>query len=204
MLNSEHLYTEKDLIRLINDEFGKNVLNRPMLAYMRDIRKLIPKPIRIHMRKRRGGAFSYYREDTLQLLRLIFKEKIHQGKNLKQIQIDLKDVIDQAVFNADLYREQIQASQQKLGQTMEQILQTMMAPSLEILKNFKVDTPNMMENIYIDQLEDTLKALRGKDDKEIDEALNSLTVMTRQIQKWRFKQKIAKEKEGKQEEVNSP
>lgn len=194
MLPKEKLYTEKELIQFINDEFGENALNRPMLAYMRDIRHLIPKPIRTHLSpNRHGGAYSHYTEDTLNLLKLIFTEKIKAGKNLKEIEVEHHDVIEQAVFNTEAYKENIKKSEDDIANTMKRAYESV-KPFFEAMNKLKDNVPSIIKNAYIDQLEKTLKAFKDNNDKEIDEALNSLSVMTQHLQKWRLKRRIATQK----------
>lgn len=186
MLKPEIKYTEKELIAKINDQFGANTLNRSMLAYMRDIRKLIPKPLRIHLGKKRGGAYSFYREETLELLKLIFKEKIHNEKNLKEIQSEFQYEIDHAFHSTESYREQINAASRNLEVILEQFAKKM-SPALESFRKFQLNAPAILRKAFIDQLRETIVALEGQDEEKIDQAIEDLQAVTNVVKKHRLK-----------------
>jgi hypothetical protein len=96
-IGNEEFLTRDELIKAINDEFGSKVINDSMLKYMRDVRGLLPKPIRIKSGKGKGGANSYYTKSAYEILLSIMEEKIENKKTLKDIEVELRKDIDLAV-----------------------------------------------------------------------------------------------------------
>ena len=196
MIKPEIKFTEKELIAKINGEFGANALNRSMLAYMRDIRKLIPKPIRLHTGQGRGGAYSYYMEETFNLLKLIFKEKIHNGKNLKEIKAEFQNDIDLAYYRRAEYEKEMNHSMEEFQKSMEKFNKQMTA-MFEPFRN--IDSNKFIRNTFISQLKETINALEEGDDDKIDQSIEKLQRVTGRVKQLRLKAKKWKAaKQGKE------
>ena len=102
--NGQTLYGESELIKRVNKAARKSVLNRSMLAYLRDIRKLLPKPIRIKVKNGRGGAHSFYLEETVRELERMMTEYVGEGKTLKDMEPRYAERIQQLKNKTEEFR----------------------------------------------------------------------------------------------------
>ena len=163
---------------------------------MRDIRKLIPKPIRLHTGQGRGGAYSYYMEETFNLLKLIFKEKIHNGKNLKEIKAEFQNDIDLAYYRRAEYEKEMNHSMEEFQKSMEKFNKQMTA-MFEPFRN--IDSNKFIRNTFISQLKETINALEEGDDDKIDQSIEKLQRVTGRVKQLRLKAKKWKAaKQGKE------
>ena len=105
--NGQILYGESELIKRVNKAARKGVLNRSMLAYLRDIRKLVPKPIRIKVKEGRGGAHSFYLEETVKELERMMSEYVKEGNTLTDMKPRYDEKIQQLKDETEEFRKTI-------------------------------------------------------------------------------------------------
>ena len=147
-------YRTEEIIGIINREFGRGSLTLSMLKYMRDVLRIIPKPIRMKHTKGKGGAPSYYTKETLDLLRKIMDEYTNNDKILKDISVEYKDKIHHS-FNQihDLYRH----------------IRSVRGDGSEALNKPRPDeAPTQPLSSYIGKLEEAVAAIKkGSKDEEV-------------------------------------
>lgn len=103
-MGKDNLYTQEEVLKEVNRELGRDPLSKEMFAYLRDIRKILPKPIRLKIKPGRGGAHSYYTEDTIRTLKEIMRHNKKMGQTITEISATMQPVIERMMRNAEMMR----------------------------------------------------------------------------------------------------
>jgi len=100
------LYSQEDAIKEVNTSVKtiEKALTSEMLAFYRDIIGIVPKPIRIRMTNKRGGANSFYTSEGVDSLKLITYENKINKKLLKDIIKEKGEVLENNKIKSDLFR----------------------------------------------------------------------------------------------------
>ncbi|MEI6049560.1 MAG: hypothetical protein WCS03_11725 [Bacteroidota bacterium] len=191
------LYSEEEVIGEINNRLKQKALEPRLFSYLKDVRDIIPKPIRIKTKQGRSGAHSYYTEDTLEYLNEIMREYRHAGKSLKEIQGKFSTTIEEHIIKADIFRYKCEVYL-KFKKAME-------GPTRELSQafgNVSVDIARTPIPEYLNEgLKATLtKLLKAMESNKSEEALDSLFEMFiftyNQRLKYRMKDKVLAERGG--------
>ncbi|MCX5679257.1 MAG: hypothetical protein NTZ95_01075 [Candidatus Omnitrophica bacterium] len=190
------LYTQDEVIKQINNRLGAKTLEPRMFSYLKDVRDIIPKPIRIKTKEGRSGANSYYTEETLEYLTGIMREYSDSAKTLKDIQENISTEIERHIIESDIFRykcevylkfkKAIESSTKELSQAFGNV-------SLEFKKT---SVPEFLNKGLKDTLKQALKAIEaGAGDDKLDSLFERLLFVYNQRLKHRMKEKVLEERE---------
>jgi len=197
-LLGKSLHTRDELISEINHRLGIGTLNTRTFSYYKDVRDMIPKPIRIKTKGGQAGANSYYTEDTLEYVNELMREYSGGAKTLKEIQEEWDPKIEEHIIKSDIfrykcevylkYKKAIESSTKELAQSFGNI-------SLEFKK---MPMPDYLNKGMEDTLNQALKALeKNTSEDKLDSLFEKLLFVYYQRLKYRMKEKVLEEREGR-------
>jgi len=192
------LHTRNELISEINHRLGIGTLDLRMFSYYKDVRDMIPKPIRIKTKGGQSGANSYYTDDTLEYVNELMREYSSGTKTLKEIQEEWGPKIEEHIIKSDIFRYKCEVYlkyKKAIESSTKELVQSFGNVSLEFKKT---PMPGYLNKGMEDTLNQALKAL-GKNTSEdkLDSLFEKLLFVYYQRLKYRMKEKVLEEKEGR-------
>lgn len=189
------LHTKNEFIGEINNRLGIGTLDSRMLSYLKDVRDMIPTPIRIKIKEGRSGANSYYTQDTLEYVNELMREYSSGAKTLKEIQEEWGYKIEEHIIKSDIfrykcevylkYKKAVEGSTKELAKTFGNI-------SLEFKKT---PVPDYLNKGMRDTLRKALKVLeKTTNEDKLDSLFEKLLFAYYQRLQYRMKQKVLEER----------
>lgn len=187
----QKLYSEQELLREVNKEIkGSNPITGKMFIYYRDVRGMIPKPIRIRATKKPSGARSFYTQQALDSTKLIAKENKIYGKLLKDIVKEYGSFLEENKIKSDMVKHKCDLYFQAKNGTVYMV--EIKAPPIHTDSN----EMNNLNAAIVGRAESLIEAIKSKKSEEqIDDLLDDLQTVCQKRTKQRVVRQVEKAKE---------
>ncbi|MEI6092633.1 MAG: hypothetical protein WCQ47_03005 [bacterium] len=191
----QKLYTEKELLKEVNKEVKGSNLDSKMLSYFRDVKKIVPRPIRIKVKKGRSGSNAFYTEETVKFVKEIATWCYTAGNELNKFVERHQEDIDDILIKVDIFNNKLRNFVEQLKPYAAILNKGTDSKNLPILVQAqKVLIPEYIKFKLKELSQDVQKAIKeNKSENEIDGLLDDFVYLYNQRLVYRMKEKVAEE-----------